>query len=263
MSMSPSTITGTNNLPVAEKREIYARMIPQALIIMFDLPKNFYDEQGNDLLSFKYAPGRPSVEMELRHEANFRDPIQYGHLTDTLNGQIHVLLYILNDPSSPRFDVDQLPDGQKTVFGTRVRNVEAEIAALEAGLAPGQIRRGLRLLSKAILTFEEFVTSLGHEIYFVEPLYYHNAVIFEKYGFLYQKGFKLMKRIQSGFSSGGDLIAKLDSSTPFRKPDYASSIRLRSWSIHDGILGEPFSDVTMYKYVGKKGDLNTCFDCNW
>jgi hypothetical protein len=201
--------------------------------------------------------------MTLRHQFDFPDPIQYGHLTDTLNGQIHILLYILNDPDSPRYDVDKMPNGLPTVFGTQKRNIDAEIAAMTNGLAPGQVRRGLRLLKNAIQAFENFVTSLNHDIYFVEPLSYHNAVIFEKYGFSYQKGLKLMERIQSGFSPEGDLFKKLDGSTPFRLPEFARSIRLRSWAIHDGILGEPFSEVTMYKYVGKSAKANTCFDCSW
>ncbi len=261
--MSPSTITGINNLPVREKREIYARMIPPALNDYFNIPQNYIDPDGNDLLGFKFSPGSPSVEMVLKHQVDFPDPIQYGHLTDTLNGQIHVLLYILNDPASPRFNIDQLPDGQKTVFGTKERNIHAEIAALEAGLAPGQVRRGLRMLSKAIVSFEKFITSLKQDIYFVEPLFYHNAAIFEKYGFAYQKGRKLMERIQSGFSQGGDLLQKFDPSNPFRQTDAASSIRLRSWALHDNILGEPFSEITMYKYVGKSANVRTCTACNW
>ncbi|MGW8143809.1 MAG: hypothetical protein ACWGN2_05400 [Anaerolineales bacterium] len=261
--MNPSSIAGINKLPEVEKRAIYSRIIPESLIELFNFSPDFLDQSGNDLLTFNYPPTSSNVEVSLKHLYNFPDPIQYGHLTDTVNGQIHVLLYILNDPASPRFNVDRLPNGQKTVFGTQTRNIEAEISAMEAGLAPGQIRRGLRMLPNAIRSFEDFVTSLGHDIYFVEPLFYHNAVIFEQYGFAYQKGFKLMERIQSGFSVSGDLIRKLDSSSPFRKPSYSSSIRLRSWSIHDGILGEPFSDVTMYKYVGKKMDINTCFDCTW
>ena len=261
--MSPSTITGINNLPVREKHEIYARMIPPALNDYFNLSDNYIDQNENDLLSFKFSPGSPSVEMVLKHQVDFPDPIQYGHLMDTLNGQIHVLLYILNDPGSPRFNVDQLPDGQKTVFGTKERNIDAEIAALEAGLAPGQVRCGLRMLSKAIVSFEKFITSLKQDIYFVEPLFYHNAAIFEKYGFAYQKGRKLMERIQSGFSQDGDLLQKFDPSNPFRQPDAASSIRLRSWALHDDILGEPFSEITMYKYVGKSANVRTCTACSW
>ncbi|MFC1922421.1 hypothetical protein ACFLY4_03945 [Chloroflexota bacterium] len=261
--MLPSTIMGINHLPYAQKRALYTRVIPQGLIDNFNLSTNFLDESGNDLLSFKFSAGSPSVEMSLRHQIDFSDPIQYGHLTDTLNGQIHILLYILNDPDSPRYDVDKMPDGLSTVFGTQKRNIDAEIAAMTAGLAPGQVRRGLRLLRSAIQSFENFVTSLNHDIYFVEPLSYHNAVVFEKYGFSYQKGLKLMERIQSGFSPEGDLCKRLDGSSPFRMPEFSQSIRLRSWAIHDGILGEPFSEVTMYKYVGKSGIVDTCFNCSW
>ncbi|MFN2215024.1 MAG: hypothetical protein ACK2UM_03110 [Anaerolineales bacterium] len=261
--MSPKTISSINQLPVNQKREIYSRMIPPALLEQFSIPEGFIDENGEDLLTFRFSPGSPSVEMILKHQINFPDPIQYGHLTDTLNGQIHILLYILNDPESPRYDVDKFPNGQTTTFGTMGRNIDAEIAALEAGLAPGQVRHGLRMLSHAIKSFEVFVSNLEQNIYFVEPLYYHNAVIFEKYGFTYQKGRKLMERIQSGFSPSGDLTAKLDSSTPFRTSRAADSVRLRSWAIHDYILAEPFSDVTMYKYVGKSANIRTCFSCTW
>lgn len=261
--MSPSTITGINQLPVDEKREIYARMIPKALIDRFQLPSDFYDEQGKDLLSFKFASQSPSVEMILRHQVEFPDPVQYGHLTDTMNGQIYILLYVLNDPDSPRYDIDRMPDGRNTIFGTKLRHIEAELAAMRDGLTPGQIRHGLGILHEAILCFEDFVTSLHQEIYFVDPLYYHNAVIFEKFGFAYQVGRKLMERIEMGFSPGGDLYKQLDPSNPFRKPEGANSIRLRSWAIHDGILGEPFSEVTMYKYVGKQAGIKTCFNCTW
>lgn len=261
--MPPSTIASINKLSDGDKREIYSRLFPQALIDRFNLSPDFHDENGNDLINIKGLPGSTSVEIELRHQFDFPDPILYGHMTDTLNGQIHVLLYILNDPESPRFNVDRLENGRKTIFGTRHRNIEAEIASMNAGLAPGQVRRGLRLLSKAIRTFEEFITSLSHDVYFVEPLYYHNAVIFEEYGFAYQKGRKLMEDIQTGFSTGGELIERLDASSPFRMPEFANSIRLRSWAIHDDILGEPYTEVTMYKYVGKSAGSNTCFDCTW
>ncbi|HLE50686.1 MAG TPA: hypothetical protein VI755_01395 [Anaerolineales bacterium] len=261
--MAPSTIMGINQLIPAEKREVYSRLIPPSLISRFHLDATFMDKDGGDLLSLRGSPGSPSVEMALRHRADFPDPILYGHLSDTLNGQIHILLYILNDPESPRFDVDRMSDGRPTVFGTQFRNLGAELAAMQAGLAPGQIRRGLRMLSEAIIGFENFIHSLGHVLYFAEPLYYHNAIIFERYGFTYQKGRKLMERIEAGLSPGGDLLAKLDRATPFRLPEAADSIRLRSWAIHDGILGEPFGDVTMYKHVGKIAGVQTCPDTPW
>jgi acetoin utilization protein AcuC len=200
--------------------------------------------------------------MSLYHKHGFEDPILYGHLTDTLNGQIHILLYIMNDPDSQRFNVDRMPDGSPTKFGTTNRNLEAEKAAMQAGLSPGQIRHGLKSLSRATDTFEKFIHDLGHELYFIEPLYYHNAVIFERYGFAYQSGRRRMERIQAGFSKEGELTAKLDGSD-FRHQEAANSIRLRSWAIHDGILGEPFSNVTMYKKVGKMAGISTTGDTPW
>ncbi len=258
----PSTIGSINLLPEEKKREIYARIIPQALLDHFNLPP-VTSMRTQALMSFKWAPGTTDVSLSLYHELRFPDPVLYGHLTDTISGQIHVLLYILNDPDSPRFNVDVMPDGSPTHFGIFKRNIEAEQAAMQAGLSPGQVRRGLKMLGKAIETFEAFIASLGHEMYFVEPLYYHNAVIFERYGMAYQKGRKLMERIEAGFSENGDLLKKLDGATPFRHPEAARHIRLRSWAIHDGILGEPFTDVTMYKRIGKHAGINTCRDCAW
>ena len=258
----PYTIGGINQLPEEEKHKIYCALIPRELMERYNLPRSFIDPQGRSLIQTKWAPGNPSVELALYHRANFPDPILYGHLTDTINGQIHVLLYILNDPDSPRFDVDRMPDGRPTQFGTLVRNREAEQNALEAGLAPGQIRRGLRLLNPAIIAFENFVEDLGHDLYFVEPLYYHNAVIFERYGFTYQQGRKLMESIHKGFLKGGDLSRRLDNSA-FRPVQAENIIRLRSWSIHDGILGEPFTNVTMYKRVGKHACISTTADTKW
>lgn len=258
--MNPSTIGGINKLPENEKRAIYARYIPQELIQRFDLPDL---TDNKEFLQFRFAPGSSNVEMRLYHQAGFIDPILYAHLTDTLNGQIHVLLYILNDPTSPRFDVDRMPDGSPTKFGTLRRNLEAERAALLAGLAPGQVRRGLRLLRPAMAAFEEFITSLGHDMYYIEPLYYHNAVIFERYGFAYQMGKRRLEAIQAGFQEAGELRQRLDDSNPFRLSKAANSIRLRSWAIHDGILGEPFTNVTMYKRVGKSANINTTPGCEW
>jgi hypothetical protein len=261
--MHPSTISGINRLPYQEKQAIFSRLIPGELIDRFQIPQDWQDESGNKLLKIYSPDGSSTAEMELRHIHDFPDPVLYGHITDTLNGQIHVLLYILNDPDSPRFNVDRLPDGTPTQFGTLHRNIEAELAAMQYGLAPGQVRQGLHMLKPAIHGFEVFVSSLGHDLFFAEPLYYHNAVLFERNGFAYSKGRKLMERIQSGFSPGGELLQGLNDSTPFRTPKAAKSIRMRSWAIHDGILGEPFTNVTMYKRIGKSAGVSTCDGCAW
>jgi hypothetical protein len=259
---NPSTLATINLLPQVEKRAIYARVIPPELLDQFHLSPWLVDKYGKDLLHLNASSGSSSVELSLYHKHGFPDPILYGHITDTINGQLHILLYILNDPDSPRFSVDCLPDGTPTRFGTQTRNIDAEIAAMQAGLNPGQVRRGPHLLSAAMRTFEAFVEERGHEIYFAEPLYYHNAVIFERHGFAYQQGRRRMVSYDQGFEPDGSLTSLLDGSTPFLQPEAWRSIRLRSWAIHDGILGEQFSNITMYKRVGIHAGVSTT-ECDW
>lgn len=259
----PHTIRSINCLPAAKKREVYTRLVPDEILQRFQLDASLVTEQGQDLLYLNCPAESPLAEMALYHRPGFADPVLYGQITDTITGHLHILLYMLNDPASPRFEVDCMPDGTPTQFGTQVRNLPAEQAAMQFGLAPGQVRRGLRLLGGAIQSFERLVSSLDQELYFAEPLHYHNAIIFEQYGFAYQQGKRLMERIQAGFAPGGDLIRRLDSSTPFRTPQAAASIRLRSWALHDGLLGEPFTGVTMYKRVGKAANVSTSPGCAW
>ncbi len=254
----PSTIAGINQLSAQEKRETYAKIMPPELLELFNIRPDLRDQQGNDLFKLKCNPGAIDAQMALYHQAGASDPVLFGHIADTIHGQLHILLYGMNDVGSPRFDVDRLPDGTKTNFGTNQRNLEAEEKALKSGLAPGQIYRGPHLFKESLRQFESFVTCLGQDLFFVEPLFYHVALIFERYRFHYQSGKRLMKRINEGFSSSGDLIPLLDGSTVFRQPGAEAKIRLRSWAIHDNILGQPFSNVTMYKYVDK--DAVPCKD---
>ncbi|MFM8320205.1 MAG: hypothetical protein ACKOC5_04745 [Chloroflexota bacterium] len=280
--LPPRTIAGINALPGPEKRAIYTRLIPGELLQLLHIPTDLRTPQGRDLLFLNCVNGSPVAEMALYHQPGFPDPVLYGQITDTINGYLRILLYTLNDPSSRRFTIDCLADGTPTALGASQRNLAEERAALEYGLAPGQVRRGLRLLGAAIQAFEGFVSSLGHDMYFAEPLYYHNAVLFERHGFNYQQGRRLMERIQAGFSAApalarpglppapthpqwtpGDLLEKMDGSSPFRRPQAATSIRLRSWAIHDNVLGQPFDDVTMYKIIDRPANVDTCPDCSW
>jgi hypothetical protein len=260
--MKAYSIAGVNNLSEKERREIFLHLVPQELYDRFSLPPDLIDDRGNNLLFIEGEPGGQSLELRMYHEAGFQDPILYCHMVDTLNGQIHVLLYIMNDPNSPRYNIDVLPDGTRTKFGTTARNLDEELRAMEAGLLPGQIRSGLNILSQAVSSFEHFIENLGQTIYFNEPLYYHNAIIFERYGFNYQSGKKRMEAIHTRFLEDDTVITKFGS-TPFRKPEAQHSIFYRTWAIHDGILGENFNGVTMYKVIGKKGSINTAPGIHW
>lgn len=257
------SIAALNRLSTEQHLEYTRLLIPPTLFERFKInPKDLTDAQGRLLFQWQ-GKDTSDVEITLNHQFGVADPLAYFHLTDTISGQIHVLLSIFNDPQSPRFDVDRMPDGTPTRFGTSQRNIEAEKAAFQAGLAPGQIRRGLRILGEAIIAFESFITRLGHTMYFVEPLYYHNAVIFERYGFAYQQGRRWMQSLNTRFSSESDLLPKLDGSTIFRKREAANSIRGRSWAIHDHILGEPYTGVTMYKKVGQNAGITTFTGEGW
>ena len=261
--MKARSISAVNKLDMERKIEIYTRFIPQVILDRFDIPPSFIDANGNQLLRLRCEPGTTDVVIDLKHAFNAEDPLLYAHLTDTVNGQIHVLLYVVNDPTSKRYNIDRMPDGTKTQFGIFKRNLVVEETAMNAGLAPGQVRSGMRILGQSISCFEEFVSSLDHDLFFAEPLHYHNAVIFEKYGFAYLRGRRLMERIHQGFQEDEEYFLKLDGTSPFRSPELADSIRGRSWAIHDGVLGEAFDRVTMYKSINRHAGLNTFPNAKW
>jgi acetoin utilization protein AcuC len=72
-----------------------------------------------------------------------------------------------------------------------------------------------------------------------------------------------MEAIHTGFQEGGVLFKLLNDSSPFRQTKMHGSILGRSWAIHDGILGHPFQNITMYKRVGYHAKINTFPDAVW
>lgn len=204
-----------------------------------------------------------SVEIRLYNKPENHDPILYLHMADTLNFQIAVLLLVINDPDAPRYNVDVNERGLATRFGTLSRNFPEEIRAMEAGLAPGQVRRGLRLSGETLPVLETFCSRTGHDLVIIEPLTYNNAITYERYGFAYYQGRQRMEWINRVLSPTGEFFERFDGSTPFRAPDAWKTIRGRSWAIHDGILGEPFGDLRMYKRVGHHAGVTTFPDAAW
>ena len=122
----PSTLAGLNELPADQKRETYSQIIPPQLLDLYNISPDLRDQEGRDLFQLNCDPGSPDAELALFHEAGAPDPIIFGHLTDTIHGQIHILLYGMNDVHSPRFNVDRMPNGSRTNFGTNQRNLEEE-----------------------------------------------------------------------------------------------------------------------------------------
>jgi hypothetical protein len=247
-----------NALSPQLKESIYRTLLPQELLRAFNIDSDtLCDPEGNRLVTISCPAGSRLVEIDVRHQAGYRDPLLYLELADTRLNQIEVMLFVVNDPQSERFGTDCDWRGERTKFGTRQRNLAEEIKAMEHGLAPGQVRRGLRLSRTQLPLFETFVKSLSHDYYLLEPLAYHNAISFERLGFNYVAGLRKMEWIDAGFQPGGPLYESLDGSTPFRAANAWQTVRGRSWAIHDGILGEPWHGVRMYKQVGRHAGVDT------
>lgn len=217
------------------------------------------EQRGRRLLSVQANPGSGIFEMDIRHTPSAPDPLVHVELGETATGQLEVLLLVINDPTSERFQVDRYWQGLEASFDPLRRNLPEEERAMKSGLAPGQVRRGLRMIGRLMYLVETFITRLGHDLYFSHPLAYHNAIVQELYGFSYVRGRRRMEWIDREFRPGGELHARLDGSTPFRQPGMGQTVRGRSWAIHDGILGEPWAalGIEMVKVVGKEAGVRT------
>ncbi|MFO7743148.1 MAG: hypothetical protein R6X31_12625 [Anaerolineae bacterium] len=251
-----------NALPHDQRARVYRSLIPADVILRFDIDPQALKTDSDSHL-FKVRTRSTSVSLSLTHRADAVDPLLYLQLADTSTGQIEVLMFIVNDPHAERFDTDRLPDGTPTLFGTQGRNIAEEIEAMEAGLAPGQVRRGLRLTRDLIPILERFVAALHHDTFYIQPLAYHNAILFERLGFSYVMGLGRMEWIHKEFAPGGLLHRRLDGSTPFRQPGAEKTVRGRSWAIHDGIMGMPYQDVKMYKRVAVHVGVITFPNAAW
>ena len=61
------------------------------------------------------------------------------------------------------------------------------------GLAPGQVRRGLRMLARVLECMEGFCGIIGKELYLIDPLFYHSAILYERRGCGYLMGREMME----------------------------------------------------------------------
>jgi len=246
--VSMRSIRQINALPPEQKAEVYRRLIPDNLLAQLDIdPVTWTHADGAKLVSIEAAPGTSFVRIRIIPFPDFPDPLFQLELGDTGNNQLEVLLVIITNPHSERFDVDRDWKGEPTKFGVVRRNLKEEERAMKAGLAPGQVRHGLRQMSRQ------------QQMYLANPLGYHNAIFLEWQGFNYIRGRRKMEWIHREFQPGGEFFQKLDRSTPFRQPEMADTVRGRSWAIHDGVLGQPWPalEVSMFKRVGSHAGICT------
>lgn len=246
-----------NRLPPAAKEAIYRDLVPEIFLHHLLTDGECRREVAEGKVRFICPEGLGLVRIEVRRDPGDDDCLFFVEIADTLYGQVELSFCLINDPESPRFNVDQDEQGRDNCFGTVRRNIPEEIRAMEAGLSPNQVRRGLHLFSSFFARFERFVDALGIGTIVAEPLSYSNAIRYEQYGFDYITGKQLMLWINREFRPGGLLCGRLDGTTPFRRPGMEKTVRGRSWAIHDGILGFPWDGVKIYKVPGVNAKIDT------
>lgn len=247
-----------NGLPGKEREELLGLLVPRPFLERFSVdPETLRGPDGNRWVTFLCPEGMPFFQVDFRRRPGDRDPIYFLDISSSPYGQMEISFVIVNDPDGERYDIDVDEEGRNTHFGTALRNIPEEIRAMRDGLAPGQVRKGLRAMGELVSCWDRFFGKLGYRFYFLEPLGYNSAILYERNGFQYLSGKDRMVRVDREFRPGGLLCERLDGSTPFRMPGQEKTVRGRSWAIHDGILGEPWESPKMYKTIGVNAGVST------
>jgi hypothetical protein len=256
----PITLRQVNQLPQNAKQRVYRGLLPPSLLAKYGIDPITWQTGDETVVRLQAEPEAGAVKLGVRISPEADDDFIQIELSDNAMNGIDLNFLILNDPQAEYFRTDYDAEGKPTYFGTVRRNLEAERGAKEAGLAPGQIRLGLGGSRQALEQMETFLSLLGHRAYFLEPLTYVSAWLFERRGFAYVRGHKLMATINQEFQPGGRLHQALDGSTPFRQPDQWSTVRGRAWAIHDGVLehiGAAWNELRMLKQIGRHAGVET------
>lgn len=257
----PISLKALNELDEEVKQRFYRVLFPPDLYSRFEInPLTWKGPDGYEHVTLEAAPGSRRVRLSLHHAAGARDPFAFIELEDNRFNGIDLNFIILSDPFAPRFEIDVDEEGHDTLFGTARRNLPAEARAMQTGLAPAQIRGGLKASRRTLQQLETFLFALGHSAYYLEPLTYVSAWVFEKRGLAYVSGHQLMDEIHREFQPGGRLERALDGSTSFRRPEQAETVRGRAWAIQDGILDAidaRWDGLRMVKRLGRQAGVNT------
>jgi hypothetical protein len=257
----PITLHQINMLPENAKRRVYRGLLPPELLDCYGIdPIKWRNGNGQQAVQLVAEEQTGSVKIYVSNKGEAEDPFICIELGDNSFNGIDLNMLLLNDPDSLTFRTDIDEAGRPTLFGTARRNRSEELRAMQAGLAPAQVRKSLGASRQVLQQLEMFFSILGHRAYFLEPLTYTSAWVFERRGFAYVRGHKLMDDIHREFQPGGELNRALDCSTPFRQPDQWNSVRGRAWAIQDGILdviNAKWDQLRMVKQVGSHAGVET------
>jgi len=257
-----TSIRQINQLPAEEREAIYRRLLPPRVIGLLGLdPLTGRDAVGHRLVTYVCPADQGFARIEARDHVQAQDCTYLLKLTQPSEEFVEIGFIIVNDPRAERYAVDRDPAGHPIDTLAGARNRQEEERAMRAGLAPGQVRRGLRLFREVLPLVESFAAALGKAQVSIEALHYHHAFLYEGCGFGYLAGRDRLEEIHRGFEAGGLLTRRLDGATPFRMAEAATTVRGRSWAIHDGILGEPWRVPRLYKIVGQAAGLPTFGAC--
>jgi hypothetical protein len=253
-----SSLLAINRLDDAEKEQIYSCLLPQRLRDVVGLAgHSLCNAVGERLVSIIAPHGLPLVRIEVRSMPDDGVVVFFLELSDTQFHQLELCFCIIKDPAAPRYAVDINEQGENNWFASHGRNIPEELRAMQAGLFPNQTRNGLQLFGEFFPLLERFTDALGIQMIVAEPLTYDNAIRYEKYGFDYLRGKRLMLEIDREFQPGGRYLARLDGSSPFRMPGMERTVIGRSWAIHDGIMDEAWDEVQIYRMIGAPATINT------
>jgi hypothetical protein len=262
----PIALRSLNELPEQTKQRLYRALLPPSLLVNFDIhPITWLGPAKKPLVELGAEAGSGVVSLTARSQEQ-GDPFMVIELSDNAFNSIDLNLIVLSDPASERFDTDVDEEGNPTLYGTVRRNRAEEERAMRAGLAPGQIRSGLQGSRLVFPILESFLVTLGQRALYLEPLTYVSAWLFERRGFAYVSGHRLMEQIHQEFQPGGRLNNALDDSSPFRQRSFGRTVRGRAWAIHDGILAAidaNWDGLRMVKQVGREADVVTFPDAEY
>jgi hypothetical protein len=255
----PLAIRTINSLPYDAKQRVYRTLVPPELLGRFGINPILWRGSGYKVELYA-EPDSGKVNIAVNNPEDAQDAYFVLELQDNATNGIDLNLILLNDPLAQKFNIEYDALGKATQWGTITRNLIEEERAMRAGLAPAQVRAGLGFSAQVLNQLDVFLAFCARQAVSLEPLTYVSAWIFEKRGFAYVRGHKLMDDIHREFQPGGKLHSALDGSTPFRHPDAWKTVRGRAWAIQDGILetiGERWRDLRMIKVVGKQAGVET------